>query len=206
MRVVSIDIGYRNLAVCVARWCPATSFLRFESACVTDALDGRKPRSHADTCDKVLRRLDSLLPQKGNEEEEDTAVVIERQHRGVNIALQFAVQGYFFPHKVHFLAPKHKFLTPARLGIETPSADLKKASTEILESLIFAPPQNLCLRQVALCHADRRKHKLKVDDLADACIQLLSHLEADHGIIVGAGAGGSDDNLATSGCKGQGTA
>jgi hypothetical protein len=203
MRVVSIDIGYRNLAVCVARWCPATSFLRFESACVTDALDGRKPRSHADTCDKVLRRLDTLLPPKVNEE--DTAVVIERQHRGVNIALQFAVQGYFFPHKVHFLPPKHKFLTPARLGIETPSADLKKASTEILESLIFAPPQNLCLRQVALCHADRRKHKLKVDDLADACIQLLSHLEADHGIFVGGGAGGSDDP-ATSGCQDQGTA
>lgn len=192
MRVVSIDIGYRNLAVCVARWCPSQKHLRFEKACVTDALDGRKPRSHADTCAKVLTRLDKVL-ESSSDKEQQSLVVIERQHRGVNVALQYALQGYFHPQRVHFLPPKHKFLTPARLGIETPSADLKRASTEILEALIFAPPQNLCLEQVKLCHAARRHKRLKVDDLADSCIQLLSFLEAEHDILVVSGASGFQD-------------
>lgn len=188
MRVLSIDVGYRNLSVCAARWCPERRHLKFVGAYVGDALDGRKPRSHAITCFKVLQRLDSLLVERwGGFKPEH--VVIERQHRGVNVPIAHALQGYFFPIEVSFLPPKHKFLAPAHLGLECPSGDLKRAATECLEGLIFASPQNLCLDPVKDCFSERRREKRKVDDIADSCIQLLSYLQASHGILLDRPAG-----------------
>ena len=128
MLILSIDVGYKNLGLCLARVFPHTG----EGACTSplqvidlrreDCLDGKKRRSHEETSKKVAERVHHIIKtehgiSRDNLEGGVLHVVLETQVRAapLNIALKHVISGVLFgllgPEnvKLSFMKAQKKF-------------------------------------------------------------------------------------------------
>ena len=112
MLILSIDVGYKNLGLCLARTLPHADEkdggappLQVIDLRREDCLDGKKKRSHEDTSRKVAERVHHIIKNE-HRISRDTLegeggvlhVVLETQVRAapINIALKHVISGVLF--------------------------------------------------------------------------------------------------------------
>ena len=171
--VLSVDVGYRNCAKVLGRVTPrgdGSVHVEVLKAEVCDVLKGKKPTTVAATALKVV---DHLLPWF----ESSTEVVCEAQVRksGMNFGIAHAILGA--AHTKHlpfsFMAAKQKF---QGLEQQTDELNLKKRAVAEVQWHIATPRAHLVLEYFVPPFSEAKKK----DDLADALLQLLSHVGWKH--------------------------
>jgi hypothetical protein len=169
-RILSIDVGYRNLAKVLAKVSKSHQNTHIEilDASVTDVLNKKKPKSIAHTAKCVV---ENILPLLQNCDE----VVVEQQVRksGMNFGLAYSIHGACVAKgiPITFMAAKQKFLgNTCQHDVE--ELHLKKRSIKQVQKHIKNPVKNLELNFFIKPFIEAKKK----DDLADALLQLLSHV------------------------------
>lgn len=172
MRVLSVDVGYRNFAKVlgsVTRTDNNVVCVTIERAEVNDVLQGCKPKSIADTATKIVRDVAPWL-------ESADEVVCEAQVRksGMNFGLAHAILGAASMAGVQctFMPAKAKFASLPS-GAET---NLKKRAIENVRWMTTNKSARLDLKNFVQPFTEARKK----DDLADALLQLLTHVNFQH--------------------------
>lgn len=112
MLILSIDVGYKNLGLCLARTLPhadekdgAGAPLQVIDLRREDCLDGKKKRSHEETSRKVAERVHHIIKNEHRISRDSLEgeggvlyVVLETQVRAapINIALKHVISGVLF--------------------------------------------------------------------------------------------------------------
>ena len=175
INIISIDVGYRNLATVLGEVCLETQKTRVIACDVKNVLGTlKRPKSVLHTANAVIDHVDHLVKKWGRHV--DTAVV-EQQVRasGLNYGIAYGLFGYFKCNDTDFtfLPPKRKF----ELCSFSNHPNLKKRAVE--EVMHICEMTNIDIENensVDLSAViSTIKALQKKDDAADAILQLLTH-------------------------------
>lgn len=169
--VVSIDVGYRNLATVLAI-IKADTGIEIKSCDLCDVLPTlKKPKTVHDTVHRVIEHVDNLIQQWDLEHKKIQRVIVEQQVRksGMNYAIAYGLMGYFRAFHVNFafMRAKSKF----DYCIYSSHANLKKRSIEEVASLISNSNETVDLSNVKSFFENLKKQ----DDIADAILQVVCY-------------------------------